>query len=211
MSQNLGRIYPNPRGQYSITAQYYELDEVIYTFQVYRVKKNVSPPVGTLPTDTNYFIKTGTYTTNNVCLIDKYLVNAAGNKIIPIDAVGYDKLELTIDVQLSAASLIYVDTGSTGITGFPALSTYASNYSSSNNYDELLMEAWITNYDNNQRRTKVLGKGKGFTANAISNVGDITFIRSVSEISNAINVVGLNSATMTGSITLKKYKYITSS
>lgn len=54
--QNLGKIIPNHRGAYVSSFQYNVLDEVFYQNTTYRV--HLKPPVGTLPTNTTYWVKT---------------------------------------------------------------------------------------------------------------------------------------------------------
>jgi len=59
LSTILGRIVPIHQGIYQIDRQYVSLDQVFYDVDGngYQVKFGLTPPVGTLPTNTNYFDK----------------------------------------------------------------------------------------------------------------------------------------------------------
>lgn len=52
------QFLPIHKGQYQIDAQYVPMDEVFYEGSSYRVKFGENPPIGTLPTDTIYFVMT---------------------------------------------------------------------------------------------------------------------------------------------------------
>lgn len=57
LTQNLGRIIPFHKGNFSALTQYVELDEVFYEGSSYRAKKGVSITIGTLPTNPDFWDK----------------------------------------------------------------------------------------------------------------------------------------------------------
>ncbi len=208
ITQNLGRIIPISRDKFKTNVQYVGMDEVIYGFNIYRARKNIAIPTGTLPTDTTYWQKVTGFYSEELCLVDKYEVTLTHSKAIQLDNGSYDRIEVDLNLQLSGASLIYVDTKFGDISTFPNFATYdAGNYTTDDNYDEVYFDVRLRDFNSTSRKTRAIGRGTGFNNGAPFTADTVWEAADATE-TNAINIVALNGVTMTGSIVVKKYKYL---
>ena len=207
ITQNLGKIIANPRGKYSALTQYYEFDEVIYNSELYRARKGSAIAIGTLPTNVTYWTKTNAIYTQELVAIEKFDFTLVNNSKFALDSIDYDKVTLDINVVLSSASLIYIDTKFGAISSFPSNASYNTYYDADDNYSELYLDVNLRDYNNVSRKTRAIALGTGFTAGLPAAVSTV-FEADIVDQTNAINVVALNGVTMNGTIILKKYKYL---
>jgi hypothetical protein len=115
-AQNLGKIIPDHKGSFDEAIQYNQLDEVFYLGSTYRVKLGSSPPVGTLPTNISYWVKTASSAApiSNV----EIAVNSEDNYAYDITFTTEDGSVYTVttgnlrglpgEINLSAAELLTV-------------------------------------------------------------------------------------------------------
>lgn len=205
--QNVGKIIPTPRGKFNASAnpQYKDLDEVSYFGEIYRVKKNLTVPTGVLPTNTTYWVKTAmTYSQESV-YIEKLTYNNVRNFIVPLP-VTYEKIEVELYLTFNQSSLLVFDVKNVG-GNFPSVSSYDSLYTASDNYEEVNIDVVLRSHAKVDVKTKLSAVGAGYQDDVFIPF-DAILVANAAGISDELNVVVLNNATMSGYIFVKKYNYL---
>ena len=207
IEQNLGRVIPFYRGTYSVASQYIELDEVTYDGIIYRVKKNAVPAVGTLPTNTIYWELSNRYQTNEITIIENIQLSGMLSTVINLTP-NYNKVLIEVNVMLSKPSTIIVDVKNDGTNVFPTPQQYTTDYyTTDGNNNEWVFDVSLINYNKSQVRTRMLVEGYGFLDEDFTRIENV-LVSPVAGICNAVNIVALNGAEMTGTIVVKKIKYV---
>lgn len=203
---NLGRIIPRPRGNYSSSVVYEELDEVLYNGLVYRVKKNMFPPVGTTPTNTIFWLQTNYRSSQESVAHERIPINNLRSYKMAI--APFNKIVIEASLKLTANSLMVFDISDAGTISFPSDddSTYTSLYSANDNYSEIFISIEMPFFAEANTKTKVFIRGVGLDG-ATKVLLDSVLVANTAGVTNAFNILVLNSVRMTGVLDIKKYTY----